>query len=189
MRGNISSILSKLYLTWLCFLGRVQKFAIGHQCKSTRLARISSFVIVLQRNTHGQIKEKRYRESKRKIQYWGRGTQRKVRDYFKKIQIFLLKSTQVMSILILFLAHLVAHIQANRPHILLIILDDVGRADTGIYGESNIQLPNLKSLTKDGVILENFYTQTVCSPTRSALLTGRYPFRFGMQHITVWTFK
>ena len=71
------------------------------------------------------------------------------------------------------------------PHILLMVLDDIGRADTGIYGSSNINLPTLRSLAKDGVIFENFYTQTVCSPTRSSLLTGLYPFRFGMQHITV----
>jgi arylsulfatase A-like enzyme len=75
--------------------------------------------------------------------------------------------------------------QANKPHILLMVLDDIGRADTGLYGDSNIPMPKLKSLATNGVILENFYTQTVCSPTRSSLMTGRYPFRFGMQHFTV----
>ena len=69
---------------------------------------------------------------------------------------------------------------------LLMVLDDIGRADTGIYGKSNIPMPNLANLAvKDGVVFENFYTQTVCSPTRSALMTGKYPFRFGMQHFTV----
>ena len=71
------------------------------------------------------------------------------------------------------------------PHIILMVLDDIGRADTGIYGESNIPMPNLVGLSKAGVVLDNFYTQTVCSPTRSALMTGRYPFRYGMQHSTV----
>jgi len=73
----------------------------------------------------------------------------------------------------------------GAPHILLLVLDDIGRADTGIYGPSNIPMPNLVSLAKNGVVLDNFYTQTVCSPTRSSLLTGQYPFRFGMQHYTV----
>jgi len=74
---------------------------------------------------------------------------------------------------------------AAKPHILLMVLDDIGRTDTGIYGPSNIPMPNLNALAKNGVVLENFYTQTVCSPTRSSLLTGQYPFRFGMQHYTV----
>ena len=74
---------------------------------------------------------------------------------------------------------------AAAPHILLMILDDIGRTDTGIYGKSNINLPTLKNLATEGVVFENFYTQTVCSPTRSSLLTGLYPFRFGMQHVSV----
>ena len=84
---------------------------------------------------------------------------------------------------------LTASLGANgrkMPHMLLMVLDDIGRADTGIYGKSNIPMPNLANLAvKDGVVFENFYTQTVCSPTRSALMTGKYPFRFGMQHFTV----
>lgn len=73
---------------------------------------------------------------------------------------------------------------AARPHIVLICLDDIGRTDTGIYGKSNIPMPNLMALSKQGAVLENFYTQTVCSPTRSSLMTGKFPFRFGMQHYT-----
>ncbi|KAH9257667.1 hypothetical protein BASA81_004124 [Batrachochytrium salamandrivorans] len=74
--------------------------------------------------------------------------------------------------------------EAQRPHILLVILDDIGRTDTGVYGESNVPMPNLVNLGKQGTVLENLYTQTVCSPTRSSLMTGRFPFRFGMQHPT-----
>jgi arylsulfatase A-like enzyme len=77
----------------------------------------------------------------------------------------------------------------SRPHILLMVLDDIGRTDTGIYGPSNIPMPNLVNLATNGIVLENFYTQTVCSPTRSALMTGQYPFRFGMQHFTVRFFS
>ncbi|KAH9254123.1 hypothetical protein BASA81_007998 [Batrachochytrium salamandrivorans] len=73
---------------------------------------------------------------------------------------------------------------AQRPHILLVILDDIGRTDTGVYGESNVPMPNLVNLGRQGTVLENLYTQTVCSPTRSALMSGKYPFRFGMQHFT-----
>ena len=82
------------------------------------------------------------------------------------------------------LAFLLAISVQSKPHILLMVLDDVGRADTGVYGKSNIPMPNLNKIAGDGVVLDNFYTQTVCSPTRSSLMTGRYPFRFGMQHFT-----
>lgn len=72
-----------------------------------------------------------------------------------------------------------------KPHIILMVLDDIGRADTGIYGETNIPMPRLNGIAKEGVIFENFYTQPLCSPTRSAVITGRYPFRIGMQHYMV----
>ena len=84
----------------------------------------------------------------------------------------------------LLLACTTKHAEA-KPHIILMVLDDVGRTDTGIYGDSNIPVPRLKAIAKQGVIFENFYTQPVCSPTRSSVLTGRYCFRFGMQHYTV----
>ena len=90
----------------------------------------------------------------------------------------------VLAILAMFIV-VASLTDALKPHILLMVLDDIGRADTGIYGPSNIPMPNLNALAKNGVVLENFYTQTVCSPTRSSLLTGQYPFRFGMQHYTV----
>lgn len=95
------------------------------------------------------------------------------------------ESPMVANTITLALVCMASVAMAASPHILLMILDDIGRADTGIYGNSNINLPTLKSLANEGVIFENFYTQTVCSPTRSALLTGQYPFRFGMQHLSV----
>ena len=71
-----------------------------------------------------------------------------------------------------------------RPHIWLVVVDDVGYADTGIHSKSNIPMPRLNNLAKQGVVFTNYYTQTVCSPSRSALLTGLFPFRFGFQHPT-----
>jgi len=72
----------------------------------------------------------------------------------------------------------------SRPHIVLMPLDDLGWADVGYHG-SDFPTPVIDRLaTVEGVRLENFYVQQVCSPTRSALMTGRYPFRIGMQHHT-----
>ena len=62
-----------------------------------------------------------------------------------------------------------------------------GWADTSLQPDvtnPDIPTPNLKGLMNSGVRLGSYYTQTVCSPTRSSLMTGRFPFRMGMQHMT-----
>ena len=59
----------------------------------------------------------------------------------------------------------------SRPNILLIVVDDMGSADLGVFG-SEISTPNLDSLAKSGVIFTNFHTSPVCSATRAMLLTG-----------------
>jgi arylsulfatase A-like enzyme len=66
------------------------------------------------------------------------------------------------------------------PHIVHIVSDDQGWKDVGFHG-SDIKTPNLDSLAKTGAELTQFYTQPFCSQTRAAFLTGRYPFRYGMQ--------
>jgi len=65
-------------------------------------------------------------------------------------------------------------------HILLIVIDDWGWSDVGFHG-AKIKTPNMDKLATEGVILDNYYVQPVCSPTRSALLTGRYPIHTGLQ--------
>jgi len=69
---------------------------------------------------------------------------------------------------------------AGPPHILLIIADDLGWKDLGYHG-SEIHTPHLDRLARAGARLGQFYVQPVCSPTRSALMTGRYPIRQGLQ--------
>ena len=65
----------------------------------------------------------------------------------------------------------------NPPNILIIFVDDVGYGDLGCYGSPINQTPRLDQLAKEGMRFTNFYAQTVCGPSRSALLTGRYPHR------------
>lgn len=67
-----------------------------------------------------------------------------------------------------------------RPNILYIVADDLGFADVGFRG-SDVQTPNIDRLAAEGAILQNFYTQPLCTPTRAALMTGRYPLRYGLQ--------
>lgn len=59
----------------------------------------------------------------------------------------------------------------NRPNILLIMGDDLGFSDIGVFG-SEISTPNLDALARDGKILTNYHTHPTCSPARASLLTG-----------------
>jgi len=65
-----------------------------------------------------------------------------------------------------------------RPNILLIVADDLGWGDVGWHGGFG-KTPHLDRLVAEGVELDRHYVQPVCTPTRAALLTGRYPGRFG----------
>ncbi len=70
---------------------------------------------------------------------------------------------------------------ADRPNIVHIVADDLGWKDVGFNGCPDIKTPNLDKLAAEGVKLAQFYVQPMCTPTRAALLTGRYPFRYGLQ--------
>jgi arylsulfatase A-like enzyme len=69
---------------------------------------------------------------------------------------------------------------APRPNIVVILADDLGSHDVSWRG-SDIKTPRLDRLAHAGARLEAFYVQPVCSPTRAALMTGRYPMRLGLQ--------
>ncbi len=64
-----------------------------------------------------------------------------------------------------------------RPNVLIIFTDDQGYADLACYGNQKNKTPRLDKLAKQGTRFTSFYAQTVCGPSRSALLTGRYPIR------------
>ncbi len=84
----------------------------------------------------------------------------------------------ILSILLLANLHLVA--QQTPPNIVLILADDLGYGDLSCYGATNIQTPRLDLLAGEGVRLTAFYANgPECTPTRTALLTGRYQQRVG----------
>lgn len=62
------------------------------------------------------------------------------------------------------------------PHIVFVLADDLGWNDVGFHG-SSIRTPHLDALAAGGVLLDNYYTQPLCTPSRSQLLTGRYQVR------------
>ncbi|XP_019060369.2 arylsulfatase E [Fukomys damarensis] len=69
----------------------------------------------------------------------------------------------------------------SRPNILLLMADDLGIGDVGCYGNSTIRTPNIDRLAADGVKLtQHIAAASVCTPSRAAFLTGRYPIRSGM---------
>ena len=66
---------------------------------------------------------------------------------------------------------------AEKPNILIIFTDDQGYGDLNCYGSVQNKTPRLDQLASEGTLFTSFYSQTVCGPSRSALLTGRHPIR------------
>ncbi|MDA7519196.1 sulfatase [Akkermansiaceae bacterium] len=72
----------------------------------------------------------------------------------------------------------------EKPNFVFLLVDDIGWADFGCYGAEFNETPNIDRLAKQGMLFENAYAAcTVCSPSRAAILSGRYPARL---HLTDW---
>ena len=66
---------------------------------------------------------------------------------------------------------------AGKPNFIIIFTDDQGYQDLGSFGSKNIRTPHLDKMAKEGMRFTHFYAQTVCGPSRAALMTGCYPLR------------
>ena len=88
----------------------------------------------------------------------------------------------VAAILLTGLAFRLPAVQPTRPpNIVIILTDDQGYADVGVFGAKGFQTPNLDHLASQGCVFRNFHVaQPVCSASRCALLTGCYPNRLGI---------
>src|SRR5687767_853285 len=72
----------------------------------------------------------------------------------------------------------------SRPNVILILADDLGWTDLPCYGSELYETPHIDRLARDGMKFTQAYSAcTVCSPTRAAIMTGKYPARL---HITDW---
>src|SRR3954470_208567 len=68
------------------------------------------------------------------------------------------------------------------PNVILIVADDLGYADVGVYGAQGFATPNLDRLAHEGIRFKDFHVaQAVCSASRAAILTGCYPNRVGIE--------
>lgn len=70
----------------------------------------------------------------------------------------------------------------EKPHIIFIVLDDLGSHDLGVHG-SGILTPNTDQLVNEGVYLSNYYTLSSCTQTRIAFMTGKYPYASGIYDV------
>ncbi len=80
------------------------------------------------------------------------------------------------------LAALASGLSAQRPNVVLVITDDQGYGDVGAHGNTKIRTPNLDALHAESVRLTDYHVDPTCSPTRSALMSGRYSTRTGVWH-------
>ena len=70
---------------------------------------------------------------------------------------------------------------SEKPNIILIVADDLGYGDLSIFGNEYISTPNIDKLGHEGIIMTDFHSNgSVCSPTRAALLTGKYQQKVGV---------
>ncbi|MCG8586367.1 MAG: sulfatase-like hydrolase/transferase, partial [Pirellulales bacterium] len=69
--------------------------------------------------------------------------------------------------------------ETKRPNFVIIFIDDMGYGDLGCYGGESAKTPHIDKLAATGTRFTSFYAQTVCGPSRGALMTGRYPHNNG----------
>ena len=73
---------------------------------------------------------------------------------------------------------------ASKPNVVIVLTDDQGYADVGVFGAQGFTTPNLDRMAGEGIQLTNFYVAApICSPSRAALMTGSYPVRIGMNDV------
>ena len=81
-----------------------------------------------------------------------------------------------------FLTGTLLAVESRQPNIVFVLADDLGYHDVGYHSQS-VLTPNINNLTAEGVRLEQYYSQPICTPSRASLMTGRYPIHLGFQFV------
>lgn len=74
---------------------------------------------------------------------------------------------------------------AKKPNIIFVLVDDLGYADVGFNGSTYFETPNIDALAKESLVLDNAYMYPTCSPSRTAIFTGKQSFRTGVYTVPV----
>src|SRR5207245_5310289 len=92
---------------------------------------------------------------------------------------------ELVCLLVFFSVFTISRLQAadaSRPNIVFILVDDMGYADLGCMGAKDIKTPNIDRLASEGLKFTDFYANApVCTPTRTAFMTGRWQQRVGFE--------
>jgi hypothetical protein len=113
---------------------------------------------------------------------WGKRSMHSRREFIRRISygsLGLLGGTALSSV---FGCRGKSSPSGSRPHIILIMADDMGYSDIGCYG-GEIRTPNLDRLAEEGLRYTHFHNTARCCPTRASLLTGLYPHQAGVGHM------
>lgn len=97
-----------------------------------------------------------------------------------------MKNSKLLLLLCVFLlgsATVYAQGGSESPNIVLILADDLGYADVGAYGAPKIETPEIDELADQGMKFTEFYAESLCSPSRAALMTGSYSYRSGTSSV------
>ena len=90
--------------------------------------------------------------------------------------------SKVSILLATFFTAMTTYAQVRQPNIVFIFADDLGYADTSIYGSEIIQTPHIDALAGEGILFtQGYVSHPVCSPSRAGLMTGRYQQRHGWE--------
>ncbi len=96
-----------------------------------------------------------------------------------------MKKFNLYILFIFFVSFGIVQAQEKKPNIILVFVDDLGYGDLSCYGSNTIKTPNIDKMAEEGIKFTNFYAQTVCGPSRAALMTGSYPLRIATQNNVV----
>ncbi len=97
-----------------------------------------------------------------------------------------LKPLFILLIAALFGGSLSSHAATKQPNLIILLADDAGYGDLGCYGHPTIATPHLDHMAAEGMKFTQFYVaSSVCTPSRAALLTGRYPVRSGLTQVLI----